>query len=141
MFRTNRLTVQLKKEIAPSVPIEQFPAKDFFNNPAGWSRNDIAALAACTTMEQYKALLPRLAENDAKFNVKDGEKIADSLKKIIPRWCQSSNEIMNFAEGLAASQMDDAYAKALEDVALNKDAAVPDVKEGSEVKVDSDGDK
>lgn len=130
MFRTKRINVQLKVHVSPSVAVEQFPAKDFFNNPAGWSRNDIAALASCTTMEQYKALLPRLAENDAKFNVKDGEKIAESIKKILPRWCQSSNEIMNFAEGFAASQLDDAYSKALEDVALNKKDAAPDVKEG-----------
>lgn len=122
MFRVKKnISVPGEAFISSPVAIEQFAAKEFFNNAAGWHKNDIAAIAACTTQEQYNALLSSLQMNDPKFDVKDGDKIADSIRKIVPRWCQSPSEIQNFAEGYASKQLDDAYNEALKDVELKKE--------------------
>lgn len=109
---------ELSSESSIPVAIEQFGSKDFFSNYAGWTRNDINALQACTTKAQYDALLQRLTISEPKYNVKDGSKFVDALKSVIPRWCQSPNELMLYAQQIAEGAMDtmdDAYKKALED--------------------------
>lgn len=126
MFRYNKnISIPEDTFVTSPVAIEQFAAKDFFNNAAGWHKNDIAAIAACTTQEQYNALLSSLQMNDPKFDIKDGDKIADSIRKIVPRWCQSPSEIQNFAESYASKQLDDAYNEALKDVEIKKEETTP----------------
>ena len=92
----------------PVAPIEQFAAKEFFNNDAGWTRNDIAVLAACTSKSQYDAIVQRLVERKADFNLKPDTKLIDAYKICTPRWCQSPLELQNFAEYAANLQLADA---------------------------------
>ena len=94
--------------------IEQFPAKEFFQNECGWTRNDIAVLAATTSKSQYDAIVQRLVERKAEFNLKPDTKLVDAYKTCVPRWCQSPMELANFAEyaaNLQLSDVDDAYLK------------------------------
>ena len=94
--------------------IEQFPSKDFFQNECGWTRNDIAVLAATTSKSQYDAIVQRLVERTAEFNLKPDTKLVDAYKTCVPRWCQSPMELANFAEyaaNLQLSDVDDAYLK------------------------------
>lgn len=107
------------------VAIEQFAGQDFNNNPAGWTRNDIAQLAAATTKSQYDAIVQRLSENKGRFNIPDDMTMADAVKVIQPRYCQSPLEIQQFAEHIGQMKLDDAYAKALKDVKVDEE---PDVK-------------
>lgn len=100
-------TKPLGKDI-PVAPIEQFAAKEFFNNDAGWTRNDIAVLAACTSKSQYDAIVQRLVERKADFNLKPETKLIDAYKICTPRWCQSPLELQNFAEYAANLQLADA---------------------------------
>lgn len=121
MFRVNKVreVVQIDKSAAfVSVAIEQFPAKEFFNNAAGWSKNDLAALVAATTKQEYDMLVQRLKVNDPQFNVKDDTKVSDAIKSIKPRWCQSANEIVSYVDALTRANLDDAYNEALKDVDL-----------------------
>lgn len=107
-------------QVALPVAIEQFGSKEFFKNYAGWTRNDINALQACTTKAQYDALIQRLSINDAKFNVKEGSKVVDALKSAIPRWCQSPNELQAYAEQIAQDVIDtmpDDFKKSLQETA------------------------
>lgn len=104
-------TVPQGKDI-PVAPIEQFAAKEFFNNDAGWTRNDIAVLAATTSKSQYDAIVQRLVERKADFNLKSDIKLEDAYKICTPRWCQSPIELQNFAEyaaGLRLADVDKAY--------------------------------
>lgn len=117
-FTKDKVSLETKSKPAP-VAVEQFPAKEFFDNNAGWSRNDLAALVAATTKQEYDMLVQRLQVNDPTFNVKDGTKVADAIKSIKPRWCQSANEIVSYVDALTRANLDDAYNKALEDVNIN----------------------
>lgn len=92
----------------PVAPIEQFSAKEFFNNDAGWTRNDISVLAACTSKSQYDAIVQRLVERKADFNLKPDTKLVDAYKICMPRFCQSPLELQNFAEYAANLQLADA---------------------------------
>ena len=87
--------------------IEQFPAKEFFKNECGWTRNDIAVLAATTSKSQYDAIVQRLVERKAEFNLKPDTKLVDAYKMCVPRWCQSPMELANFAEYAANLQLSD----------------------------------
>ena len=88
-------------------PIEQFPAKDFFQNECGWIRNDIAVLAATTSKSQYDAIVQRLVQRKTEFNLKPDTKLVDAYKVVVPRWCQSPMELANFAEYAANLQLAD----------------------------------
>ena len=69
MFRQKMKIGTLLQDVAIAVAVEQFGAKEFFSNYAGWTRNDINALQACTTKAQYDALMQRLTMLEPKFNV------------------------------------------------------------------------
>ena len=100
-----------KGDILPCA-IEQFPAKEFFSNECGWTRNDIAVLVATTSKSQYDAIVQRLVERKAEFNLKPDTKLVDAYKTCVPRWCQSPLELANFAEyaaNLQLSDVDSAY--------------------------------
>lgn len=109
MFSVKRIfdnAVIPQGEILPCA-IEQFAAKDFFENACGWTRNDIAVLAATTSKAQYDAIVQRLVERKAEFNLKPDTPVVDAYKVITPRWCQSPNEIQEFAEYAANLQLSD----------------------------------
>lgn len=110
MFAQNKVFSEYTKPFGkdiPVAPIEQFAAKEFFNNDAGWTRNDIAVLAACTSKSQYDAIVQRLVERKADFNLKPETKLIDAYKICTPRWCQSPLELQNFAEYAANLQLAD----------------------------------
>lgn len=99
MFRVNKVVEAVStvsKSSCVPVAIEQFPAKEFFNNSAGWSKNDLAAIVAATTKQEYDMLVERLKVNEPQFNVADDTKLSDAIKSIKPRWCQSANEVVNY---------------------------------------------
>lgn len=116
----------IKGDIAPC-PIEQFASKEFFENACGWTRNDLALLAAATTKSQYDAILQSLTEIKPQFNVKDGTKLEDAFKQITPRWCQSPMEISQFAEYAAQLQIN-----TLDDAYKNERPAEPSAEQSSE---------
>lgn len=101
------------------VPIDQFAAKDFNANAAGWTRNDISQLVAATTKSQYDAIAERLIQNKGRYNIPDDMTMADAVKVIQPRYCQSPLEIQQFAEHVGQLKLDEAYRNALKDVKLD----------------------
>lgn len=117
-FTKDKVSLETKSKPAP-VAVEQFPSKEFFDNNAGWSRNDLAALVAATTKQEYDMLVQRLQVNEPTFNVKDGTKVADAIKSIKPRWCQSANEIVSYVDALTRANLDAAYEEALKDLNIN----------------------
>lgn len=129
MFRVNKVKEVVKFDASASfvpVAIEQFPSKSFFDNAAGWSKNDLAALVAATTKQEYDMLVERLKVNDPQFNVKDDTKVSDAIKSIKPRWCQSANEIVSYVDALTRANLDAAYDAALNDVNLQGKKEVSD---------------
>ena len=94
------------------VAIEQFSSKEFFQNPCGWTRNDISQLAAVTSKAQYDSIVQRLLENKAHFNLQPNTKLEDAFKVVMPRYCQSPNELASFAEfaaGLNLEHVEEMY--------------------------------
>lgn len=89
------------------VPVEQFASKSFFDNDCGWTRNDIAVLAATTSKAQYDAIVQRLVERKAEFNLKPDVKLVDAFKQITPSWCQSPLELQGFAEYVGNMSLED----------------------------------
>lgn len=133
MFRVKKSVEVVALETRTSsvpVAIEQFPAMKFNNNAAGWSKNDLAALVAATTKQEYDMLVERLKVNEPQFNVKDETKVEDAIKSIKPRWCQSANEIVSYVDALTRQNLDDAYRKSLEDVNFNKEKTPVDESSG-----------
>lgn len=82
--------------IARICVVDQFLNGSWNLNDAGWKRNDIAALAAAQTYEQYKVILERLKELPVKNGIKDGTKLSDAFEQIRPRYCQTENEFVDF---------------------------------------------
>lgn len=113
------------------VAIEQFSSKEFFQNASGWTRNDISQLAAATSKAQYDAIVQRLVENKAQFNLQPDTKLEDAFKVVIPRFCQSPNELASFAEyaaGLNLERVEEMYKDAREKVVDNVDETQVEVK-------------
>lgn len=114
------------------VAIDNFAAQDFFDNAAGWTRNDLAQLAAAKSKEEYMMIVERLSQRDGKFNMSDKDSIADGIKRTMSRYCQSPLEIAEFAERLANEQLvkasNDAYKNALKQVDSPSDQNEPNVK-------------
>ena len=139
MFRVNKVVEAVStvsKSSCVPVAIEQFPAKEFFNNSAGWSKNDLAAIVAATTKQEYDMLVERLKVNEPQFNVADDTKLSDAIKSIKPRWCQSANEVVNYIDALTREHLDEAYVKSLDDVNLDVNHEV-DVADSSNDKTES----
>lgn len=114
------------------VDVDNFMSKEFFENECGWTRNDLSALAAAQTKQQYDAIVERLQINQPKFDMKDGETIKDRLSRQMSRYCQSPNEIQQYAEMVASAELsrlsDDAYKNALNDVKVQTDQSVESTK-------------
>ena len=77
--------------------VDQFLTKDFNLNDAGWLRNDLSALAAAQTKEQYELILHRLKELPSKSNIPEGTHLRDAFDMIKPRMMQTENEFVDFA--------------------------------------------
>ena len=80
--------------------VDQFLTKDFNRNDAGWLRNDLSALAAAQTKEQYELILHRLKELPSKSNIPSGTPLTDAFDMIKPRIMQTENEFADFAQFL-----------------------------------------
>lgn len=110
------------------VNVDNFVSKEFFENECGWTRNDLSSLAAAQTKQQYDAIVERLQINQPKFDMKDGETIKERLSRQMSRYCQSPNEIQQYAEMVASAELsrlsDDAYKNALKDVKVETDQTV-----------------
>lgn len=123
-FKTREVFNPLFGSIVPDskdfVDVDNFMSKEFFENECGWTRNDLSALAAAQTKQQYDAIVERLQINQPKFDMRDGETIKDRLSRQMSRYCQSPNEIQQYAEMVASAELsrlsDDAYKNALNDV-------------------------
>lgn len=113
------------------VAIEQFSSKEFFQNASGWTRNDISQLAATTSKAQYDAIVQRLVENKAQFNLSPDTKLEDAFKVITPRYCQSPNELASFAEyaaGLNLEHVEEMYKSVKEKVVDKVEQSSEEVK-------------
>lgn len=135
-FKTREVFNPLFGSIVPDskdfVDVDNFMSKEFFENECGWTRNDLSALAAAQTKQQYDAIVERLQINQPKFDMRDGETIKDRLSRQMSRYCQSPNEIQQYAEMVASAELsrlsDDAYKNALNDVKVETDQNVESTK-------------
>lgn len=101
MFKSERVIVKCETlTLKPSklMAVDQFLSGDFNKNDAGWFRNDLSALAAAQTREQYEAILRRLKEMPSSSNIPEGTKLEDAFNFIRPRYVQTENEFADFAE-------------------------------------------
>lgn len=135
-FKTREVFNPLFGSIVPDskdfVDVDNFMSKEFFENECGWTRNDLSALAAAQTKQQYDAIVERLQINQPKFDMRDGETIKDRLSRQMSRYCQSPNEIQQYAEMVASAELsrlsDDAYKNALNDVKVQTDQTAETTK-------------
>lgn len=77
--------------------VDQFPAEDFNVTPHGTLRNDVAALVAAQTEQEFNLILSRLMqlrEDDQYQNMSDTE----LLQRIKPRMMQDPAELERFGE-------------------------------------------
>lgn len=100
MFRTNVPPFREKIDVQPEhlCTVDQFDAQDFNLNDAGYIRNSISALSRATSQSQYDAIMRRLVELKNEGNIKPDTKVEDAISQIIPRYCQSPNELERFME-------------------------------------------
>lgn len=115
MFRQKQFEtiVSFSPSVHTAVAVEQFSSKDFFNNPAGWTRNDLAAAAAAASKSEFDSILQRLSENDPQFGLDDKVALKDAYSRIRPRYCQTPSEIQDFVEHVGNLDLDAAYSEYL----------------------------
>lgn len=97
--------------------VDQFLTKDFNRNDAGWLRNDLSALAAAQTKEQYELILHRLKELPSKSNIPEGTLLKDAFDMIKPRMMQTENEFADFAQFMTEKGIKNAEAAYAADMA------------------------
>lgn len=101
MFRKAIVKVPFKvsQVLEPSrvCAVDNYLNRDWNHNEAGWLRNDIAALAAATTKEQYELILQRMKEFPVSSNLPKGVKLSEAFELIKPRSCQTEHEFVDFA--------------------------------------------
>ena len=93
------LPVLIQTELIPCrvMPVDNYLNQDWNYNEAGWLRNDISALAAAQTKEQYELIARRLKELPAVSLIPAGTKVEEAFNMIRPRFCQTENEFVEFA--------------------------------------------
>lgn len=104
---------------ACAVPIDQFDSEEFNKNDFGFIRNDISQLARAQSVQEYDLLMKRLAVLKSKGDVSPDMTPEQAVSRVRSRYLQSPNELLSYAEQLAAGDMqklDEAYRKALADV-------------------------
>lgn len=109
--------------------IDQFDAKDFSTNECGWQMSDISKLARAQSLSEYEAIMKRIGQNPAQYNITEDMTIEQALSMVKPRNCQSPAELMRFVDSLPydAPSLDDAYKKAVPDVSVVQSPDAPDV--------------
>lgn len=96
----NRYCKELEEPIQPIQEksiVDQFPAEEFNVTPHGTLRNDVAALVAAQTEQEFNLILSRLMElkaDDQYQNMSDKE----LLQRIKPRMMQDPAELERFGE-------------------------------------------
>lgn len=90
--------------------VDQSQAQDFNKNPAGWLRNDLSALAAAQTYEQYRAILERLKEFPSKSTIPEGTSLQSAFEQIRPRYVQTENEFADFVGFITQQGLDNVNA-------------------------------
>lgn len=122
MFRTvenpdyDYQVVEIKKPSIGLVPVDQYDAQDFNLNEAGWIRNDISQLARAQSKAEFDMIMSRLTEIKSSGGLPDDISIDEAIKSIRPRWCQSPNELEQFAEWTnpdVMAKLDEAYQKSV----------------------------
>ena len=103
-----------KERVSLVMCVDDYPSKDFNQNESGWIANDLSKLARAQSQAEVELLLKRLSENPStKSNLPDGVKVKDAFDLIRPRYLQTENEFVDFAERLgqkAQDSLDAAYA-------------------------------
>lgn len=106
------------------LPIDQFNAQDFNIGANGWIVNPINALNRAQTLEQARLILSSMTEQKGHYNIPEGMSLTKAFDYIRPRYAQSEQEVLAFAEQLGKveqSEIDAAYAKALKDEVISSD--------------------
>lgn len=104
--------------------VDQYLNHDFNVNDCGWLRNDLSALAAAQTKAEYDLILQRLKELSPNGNIPEGTKLEDAFNMIRPKYVQTENEFVGFAEHLsqrALEMQEAAYAAEREKVVVSSD--------------------
>lgn len=103
-----------KGRLSLIMAVDEFPSQDFNKNEAGWIRNDIAALARAQSQAEIELLLKRLGEvRTSDSNIPKDVPLKDAYNLIRPRYAQTENEFVEFAEAIGAkaqANLDAAYA-------------------------------
>lgn len=133
--RVNELIVQTKFEPCGVCAVDQFLNNDFNLNDCGWLRNDLSALAAATTREQYEEILRRLKELPATSSLPKDVKLKDAFNLIKPRMCQTENEFADFVGFMTKQGIENADAAYAVEVSkkLAENSAESDVASSSDV--------
>ena len=103
--------------IERSCPVDQTLRSSFNKNDAGWLRNDLSALAAASTKEQYDLILSRMKELNTSSNLPKDVSVRDAFDYIKPRSMQTENEFADFAQYLTKKGIDNAKAAYAADMA------------------------
>ena len=99
MYNSNRTSILVAPlQFVPCTicAVDQFLNNQFNMNDFGWLRNDISALAAASTREQYEEILRRLKELPATSSIPDNLPLQDAFDVIKPRYMQTENEFVEF---------------------------------------------
>lgn len=95
-------------------PVDQFDSQPFVMGENGFRRSDIAILQSAESEDLKKAIASRIVEIQASYpdqNLSD----ADLASMAIPRYCQSSSSLRDWAASLensGISKVADTYIKA-----------------------------
>lgn len=113
MFKGIRVIEQIGASpfaIERSCPVDQTLRNSFNKNDAGWLRNDLSALAAASTKEQYDLILSRMKELSTSSNLPKDVSFRDAFDYIKPRTMQTENEFADFSEFLTKKGIDNVNA-------------------------------
>lgn len=131
MFRQVRIIEEVISPafcVAHACNVDQYLSHDFNKNDAGWLRNDLSALAAAQTKEQYELILLRLKELPTISNLPKDVPLKDAFDFIKPRSMQTENEFADFVQFLTEKGLKAQEAAYAADFArkLNEEKEVKD---------------
>lgn len=111
--------------------VDQYDGQDFNINEAGYPRNDISSLARAQSKSEFDAVMARLNVTSDSQSLPKELSDKDALKLLRSKYTQSPNELMMYAEQLAAYDVDKvnaAYAEALKDKHFEKSDSSTEIK-------------
>lgn len=102
--------------LCDKVAIDNYDSQEFNINDNGWIRNDISQLARAQSKAEFDAIMSRLNVVNQGKGFPADISLEDAIASIKPRWCQSPNEIEQFAAYTnpdVMAKLNEAYEKSI----------------------------